>query len=300
MRLRRFVRRRPQLRTILVWPTLVTMGNLLAGAIAIAHLVDAASTLDPVRREVLWERAAWLVFAGMLCDALDGRVARLTNTSSPFGAELDSLADVVTFGLVPAILARTLLIDTFPLLPTKLITTLCVVYVMGAALRLARYNVESARTTDTGERHVTLIFRGLPSPAAAGVIASLVLLRHEYGLHWMDWVALFATPLLGFLMISRMPYSHVLNRWLDGGRPLLSIVLLGIAVLLVVMYFHATVAAAFFLYALLGPVLWASWRLTGRPRWVVTEEEDEADEDEVDVVDGGPSAKDVPLRSARR
>src|SRR5688572_24251937 len=93
-------------------------------------------------REALWVKAAWMVFIGMICDVLDGRVARLTGAASTFGAELDSLADVVTFGVTPALLAKSVVQDSFSL-PSKAVTALVAVYALGAALRLARYNVES-------------------------------------------------------------------------------------------------------------------------------------------------------------
>jgi len=268
-------RRRRRLVTIQVVPTLITAGNLIMGVLAVAYLVDAAAT--PVRAEALFVRAAWLIFFGMFLDTLDGRIARMTGTTSDFGAQLDSLADVVTFGVAPALLAKSLLAAAFPALSGKLIFSLCLVYVLGAALRLARYNVESERTSSAGAVHVTRVFRGLPSPAAAGVIASMVLLRHEFAVHQsVDWAVLFFTPLLGMLMVSRMPYSHLMNRYFDAGRaqPLI-VVVLALLVYLVVAHFIETVSGIFLLYAFSGPVLTLSNRLIGWPAWVVHEEEDE-------------------------
>src|SRR5687768_5765026 len=99
-------RRRPRLLVLQVLPTLVTLGNVLAGFLALSYAVDAWRELDPVARERLWTYAAWAVVLGMVCDALDGRVARLTGAASSFGAELDSLADMITFGVAPALLAK--------------------------------------------------------------------------------------------------------------------------------------------------------------------------------------------------
>lgn len=273
-------RRRRTLRTIQVLPTLITAGNLVAGLLAISYLVDAAGA-EAARADALAVKAAWLLFLGMFLDTLDGRIARMTGTTSDFGAQLDSLADVVTFGVAPALLAKSILTPAFPLLTGKLIFGLCLVYVLGAALRLARYNVESERTKAAGVRHVTRIFRGLPSPAAAGVVASLVLLGHEYAVHgWLGetlhWVLLGVPPVLGLFMISRMPYSHVMNRYFDAQRAHpVTVVLLLLLVYLVVEHFVETVTALFSLYALSGPLLTASHRLFGWPVWAEQEEEDE-------------------------
>jgi CDP-diacylglycerol--serine O-phosphatidyltransferase len=279
MRLRPLPRRRrgQPLLTIQVLPTLVTLGNLLAGVLALAYLEDSMGATDPAVRDGLWSKAAWLVFLGMFCDALDGRIARLTRTTSPFGAQLDSLADVVTFGLVPAFLSKTMLSVTFPSVSPRLLLALSVVYVGGAALRLARYNVESARVSPGGAPHVTLVFRGMPSPAAAGLLASVVLLRLEYALPALGVVLAFLTPVVGLLMVSRLPYPHVLNRWLEGRRGIPAMVLLAVTLFLVLAFFLETIAAVFVAYALSGPVLFALARLTGRPRWALFEEDDEAD-----------------------
>ena len=281
------------LRSVSVLPTLVTMGNLLAGVLALSYLLDAAAETDTARRDALWSRAAWMVFLGMFCDALDGRIARMTRTTSAFGAQLDSLADIVTFGVVPAMLGKALLTATFPMVSPRLLVALCVVYVVGAALRLARYNVESARVSHEGEGHVTMVFRGIPSPAAAGVLASLVLLWTEYDVRSLDWVVLFVTPLLGVLMISRLPYPHLVNRFLEGRRPLPTVVVVIVVIFFGAVFFQETIAAAFFAYAVSGVVLYALARWTGRPRWVFREEEDEAPEDDENDEAGEPRSGDA-------
>jgi CDP-diacylglycerol--serine O-phosphatidyltransferase len=277
MRIRPFrAAKRSPLKAVQVLPTMVTAGNLLAGLLAICYLQDAAGA-DAVRADALVVKAAWMVFLGMFCDGLDGRVARLTRTSSAFGAQLDSLADVVTFGVAPAMMMKTIVEANFPLLAPKMIVTLAAVYVLGAGLRLARYNVETARTSAAGENHATLVFRGIPSPAAAGVVASLVLLRHEYALHELDWALLIAPPVLGVLMVSRLPYAHVLNRWFDGARPISTVVVIALGLFLSVLYFHETVTAVFSIYAVSGPIVTMLARATGRPTWATREEEDEED-----------------------
>ena len=274
-------RRRPRLVAVQILPTLITLGNVLAGFLAVSYAVDAwGHTGDPKAQEALWAKAAWMVFVGMVCDALDGRVARLTGAESAFGAELDSLADMITFGVAPALLAKSIAQHALPWLPPKVATVLAMVYVLGAALRLARYNVESARAT--APHHVTRVFRGLPSPGAAGVIASIVLLRHEHGLDAIAWGLLAGAPVLGVLMISRFAFTHVMNRYLSGARsPFLAVFLL-LAVFLALQQPEATLAGVFVLYALSGPLLFVTGWLFGWPRWAVDEADDEADEEEDD------------------
>lgn len=218
-----------------------------------------------------------MIFLGMVCDALDGRIARLMRVTSPFGAQLDSLADVVTFGVVPALLAKTVLSASFPALPGMVAMAVVAGYALGAALRLARYNTESAAVAAGAGPHVTRTFRGLPSPAAAGALAALFLLRHEYGLHGLDWAVVAAAPVLGLLMISRLPYSHVMNRYVDGPGGLGFVLVLGATALLAVAYFEATVAGVFVLYALTGPFVALVGLLTGRLGWAFREDLDEAE-----------------------
>ncbi len=270
-------RKRLRVRSIQVLPTCITATNLMAGLLALSYLMDAASASSETVRDGFIVRAAWLLFLGMLCDALDGRIARMTGTTSAFGAQLDSLADVVTFGVAPALISRVALGFYFPAMPGKLLVALAIVYILGAALRLARYNVETARVEESeGSGHVTNVFRGLPSPAAAGMIASLVILRHHYGLHWLDWALIVLTPVLGLCMVSRLPYSHLLNRYFDGKRPLVAVVFLMCTVYMVVQYFEETVCAGFFLYVMSGPAAVAWNRITGGATWASDEAGDEA------------------------
>ncbi len=278
---------------------MITTGNLLAGILALAYLNDAASAGGSAQEAELWVKAAWMVFLGMLCDGLDGRVARWTRSSSAFGAQLDSLADVVTFGVVPALLARSILIASFPNVGKRLLTGFVVVYLVGAALRLARYNVESARVSSEGARHVTRTFRGLPTPAAAGTVASLVLLTQAYSIPHFDWAILLLTPVLGLLMISRLPYSHVANRVLEGHRALPTIVLLAFVVFLGVIHFEETIGAVFLLYTSSGAVIYGLARLTGRPAWVFEEEDDETLAAEDAPADGDGRTADTPAPFGR-
>ena len=163
-------------RLIPVVPTALTLGNLVCGFLAMAKLIDAlqlapldGGPLSPLFGERVLQ-ACWLLIAGMIFDALDGRVARLMKASSAFGVQLDSLADVVSFGLAPALMAKVVYEHTMRSLDLAWrpgwVTTLCALYLMGAALRLARFNVAA----DSDEKSHD-VFMGLPSPAAALTIA---------------------------------------------------------------------------------------------------------------------------------
>jgi CDP-diacylglycerol---serine O-phosphatidyltransferase len=297
-------RKRPRLLTIQVLPTLVTLGNVLAGVLALSYLIDAWGASGDARGR-LWAQAAIAILAGMVCDALDGRVARLTGAASSFGAELDSLADVVTFGVAPALLAKSIAQASLPDLSPRVATMLVIVYTIGAALRLARYNVESNRVAEPG--HETRVFRGLPSPGAAGVLATLALLHVDYGFESIAIALLASAPLCGVLMVSRLAYPHVVNRWLTAAQSPVAILLLLVSVFVGIHYPALSLGTLFIGYALSGPVIWGVKLLLGRPRWADEEDEDEVVLPEVDVpareagaLEGEGDATDRPPGAAAR
>jgi CDP-diacylglycerol--serine O-phosphatidyltransferase len=227
-----------KIRTIAVLPTLFTLGNLVCGffSIVVASRVErpmtdrippspagvmvAFDSNDPTHNIML---SGWLIFLGMIFDALDGHVARLARTSSDFGAELDSLCDVVTFGVAPGFL----LVKMCPYLAyyhPEAIWVIAAALPVCAALRLARFNVE----TPTDDDHLN--FSGLPSPAAAGSIAGFAILFYTLrrdtstvpNLQQIDsimeiWVCVFALA-AGALMVSRIPYPHIVNQIFRGQR----------------------------------------------------------------------------------
>ena len=286
------VRPHKRLTSTAVLPTVVTAGNLVAGFLAIAYLTQleaAAPLADPK-----FTSAAWLIFIGMFCDAADGRIARMTHTASPFGAQMDSLADIVTFGIAPALLGKVWIDHAFADVHGRLLFGLSVVYVLGAAMRLARYNVEQGPGEGLGP---TKTFAGLPTPAAAGVVAALVLLRQEvggarlYGVldhALLDWLILGLMPVLGYLMISRWPYPHLVNRAFDGARPLGMIVVLVLLLFFIVSYFQETVALGFLAYALSGFVLMVGLRLRGRRSWETDGRESVESEDALGATPSDP------------
>jgi len=280
-------------------PTMITLCNLLCGFGSIVLSMSADN--PPIHfhdfgtADCLYV-AGLLIFVAMFFDVFDGQVARWTKTTSKFGMEMDSLADVVSFGVAPAVLVKAA-VDTlgvFPV-PDRYVWLLLAVYVCCAALRLARYNVESA----TGHHD---FFFGLPSPAAAGCVASLVILttqdvQHHLP-HWhpgamrmpMTWLEgwreqcfelvliglPFVTLCLGILMVSRVHYLHMGDRLLGGRRSLMHLLLLVLLLVLVAMMHEAMLALLFNGYVLFGIVNEIRYQLfpSTRPEgWVASAEE---------------------------
>lgn len=263
-------RRRPLLKIALL-PAVITLGNGVCGTIAILQVGIALHRIgqhdDPSR---YLQRAALLILVAMVLDALDGFVARLTKTAGPFGAQLDTLCDLVTFGIAPAFLvfAVTRESQAHSDFWSRVITAACVLYAICALVRLARFTVE---TTPDESSHRE--FAGLPSPAAAGVIAGAFLawpkLMNNEEHAWIVDTMKAALPGLAFglgiLMVSRFRYTHVVTRLLKGKRPFITIVEIALASALVFLFREIAVFLAFFGYALVGPIGWLRSRILRKP-----------------------------------
>jgi CDP-diacylglycerol--serine O-phosphatidyltransferase len=205
-----------------------------------------------------FDNAAKAIGWAILFDGLDGRIARLTNSASEFGREFDSLADVIAFGVAPALLAyawgiRALDVTYGPEVVKHLRQIGWVVtfaYVICGAARLARFNIDS--TKGSQERR---FFIGLPSPAAAGVVASIV--------HWTknpldEWVhgaiGLGLMALLAFLMVSRVRYYSFKGFNLRQRRPYVAIIVLGLIVWSIAAYSEPVLLTLALTYLLSGPL----------------------------------------------
>ncbi|GJM21184.1 MAG: CDP-diacylglycerol--serine O-phosphatidyltransferase [Planctomycetota bacterium] len=263
-------------------PSILTLGNLLCGFLAIAKTVDAlqisggGDALDPAFSAKILS-AAYLVLLAMVFDALDGRVARLTKQTSAFGAQLDSLADVVTFGVAPAVMAKVAyehgMVGLGYAYSAKLVTLLCGFYLVGAVLRLARFTSGGAEESD--ESHQT--FEGLPSPAAAGVILSLTLFIFD-GRRQLPLEADSATSLavwllhglpgiacaLGLLMVSRVPYVHVVQRYIGHNTRLPTFVIIALVCLFMILFHEWSLMVVACSYALGSTVLAVRARIRGQ------------------------------------
>lgn len=273
----RTVSNRPKyrrIRAISMGPALVTLGNLLCGFAAI-HFCSRPG--DPLHNLTI---ACYLIFAAMVCDVLDGRLARFSRTTSEFGAQLDSLADVVSFGAAPAFIAIRLIIaitndpQAGPAAATAF-GRFCWIaggaYLACGALRLARFNVENLP-----DEASHMDFRGLPIPGAAGALTALMLLNLEVvraleanpSLTAVAKVLAVTLPcvtiILGLLMVSSVPYVHALNRFLRGKKPFWMLVAAAFSVLAFLLWREIVLAVVLCGYALSGPVLWLVLQVRGR------------------------------------
>jgi CDP-diacylglycerol--serine O-phosphatidyltransferase len=238
-------------------PNLLTTAALFSGFYAIVAAID-----------LKFENAGIAVFVAMLFDGLDGRVARWTHTESAFGKEYDSLSDMVSFGLAPAIVtyqwgvAR---IAEYGPLWRRLGWLVCFFYAAAAALRLARFNARSA----TQDKHY---FEGLPSPSAAAIVAALVWLasdRINVGLPGLI-LAFLVTAFAGALMISRFAFSSFKGVTPGARVRFPTIVLVPLAFVLIALHPSSTLLALFGGYALSAPLVWAYRKLRKRTRGTAT------------------------------
>ena len=275
--------KRAYIRSVYFLPSLATLGNAVCGFGAMYVAAMAATALhsdmgplvyrDPLAKWLgihPFAAAAYLIFLAMLFDALDGRLARFTRHTTDFGGQLDSLADVVSFGAAPAFIA----LQVFKLqgpevwLPvSRLVWAIGAIYFSCAALRLARFNVSN----EHGEQH-HYSFLGLPSPGAGGAVAAFILMQQDLRSNRFDNLSdlcIWLLPMIvlgtGLLMVSGIRYPHLVNRYLRGKRSLARLLLVLGLILLLVVWHQYTLGLGAVAYALWGPVSWAYVRFRPRP-----------------------------------
>ena len=247
---------------------MATLGNAICGfaAMYVAAFDLFNVGVDPLAKWLLAHKfmaAAYLIFAAMIFDALDGRLARFTRHTTDFGGQLDSLADVVSFGAAPAFIALLLFKNEGPTLPfviTRLIWAIGALYFSCAAIRLARFNVSN----EHGEQH-HFSFLGLPSPGAAAVVVGFILmqqdLQHDVGMRWatgLSNICVYLLPFIvlfsGLLMVSTIRYPHAVNRWMRGRRPMARLMTGVIVVLLMSVAHRYVIGVGCLVYALYAPI----------------------------------------------
>jgi CDP-diacylglycerol--serine O-phosphatidyltransferase len=197
-------------RGMFLLPSLFTVGNIAAGYFSITQTIAAIGGIGDARTHLDW--AAIAILIAIPLDSLDGRIARMTNTCSDFGKELDSLADAITFGMAPSLLA---LIWGFHFLPTSINPQLrqnllhagafiCFLFLIGGVSRLARFNISHDAQPRNPGRPGRKYFVGMPIPAAAGLLAASVHLCFGYPNQawWVAIVWLAVVGMSGFLMVS--------------------------------------------------------------------------------------------------
>jgi CDP-diacylglycerol--serine O-phosphatidyltransferase len=264
------------IRAVAVLPTLFTLGNLICGFFAIVVLsrIERPVTADfkpaksikfDVKPDEGLKQAARelgeltdsddpthnlllcgaLIMLAMLFDAVDGQLARITRATSDFGAQLDSLCDLVSFGLAPAILLVKMC-PQFSYWHRDAIWCVAAVFACCAALRLARFNVES----DSDDDHT--MFAGLPTPAAAAAIGSFAILSYslrnetavvihenfkEYD-RWMQHLVPLFAVVISVLMVSRLPYPHPLTQFVRGQRSFAQLIAIVFSLMLILIVWN--------------------------------------------------------------
>jgi CDP-diacylglycerol--serine O-phosphatidyltransferase len=224
---------KPTRRGIYLLPNLFTTAALFAGFYAVVAAIAER-----------YEAAAVAVFVAMLLDGVDGRVARMTNTESAFGAEYDSLCDMVSFGVAPALVAFMWSLHSLG----KLGWLAAFVYTAAAALRLARFNTQLGVAD---KRY----FRGLPSPSAAALVAGMVWAGHEQGIagETVRYFAFAVTLLAGVLMVSNLRYHSFKALDLHGKVPFVAVLAVVLVFVLVSVHPPHILFLGFLVYAASGP-----------------------------------------------
>jgi CDP-diacylglycerol--serine O-phosphatidyltransferase len=266
--------RKQRLRYVTILPSLVTILNGVCGFWAIVLAGKGEKSFD---------MAGYMILVAMVADMLDGRLARMSHSTSSFGGQLDSLCDMISFGVAPAFLMLKILdfrlTDFEALRPAlshllhRFIWLAAAAYISCAAIRLARFNVENEN-----DESAHMSFMGLPTPAAAGVIVSLVIFHQEalpeisteHSLTYMicEKAIMYALPLLCYalaaLMVSRIRYSHVVNQYIRGKKPFAHFIRVLLLFGLIIWSRQAALVLIFCGFAASGFVKWLYCRTSGR------------------------------------
>lgn len=242
-----------QRRGIYLLPNLLTTTCLFGGFYAIVAAIDGN-----------FERAAVAIFVAMVFDGLDGRVARLTHTETTFGKEYDSLADMVAFGLAPAVVCYQWGVERIMEYGTawgRFGWIAAFFYAAAAALRLARFN---ARSAVQDKRY----FEGLPSPSAAAVVAAFIGLAHKYDIIGLPGlvIAFVVTGVAALLMVSRFAYRSFKDRAAGERVRYSRLLLVPLAIALIALDPPLVLFLMFGGFALSGPLGWCWHRLRRRKR----------------------------------
>ncbi len=251
---------------IYILPNLFTLAALFGGFYSIVMAMNARFDL-----------AALGVFAAMVLDSLDGRVARMTNTQSAFGEQMDSLSDMVSFGAAPALIAYEWSLKGLG----RWGWIAAFVYCACAALRLARFNVNTGVVDKRW-------FQGLPSPAAAALVAGFIWLMTEWGkrggevlyLSWnqITWVTFAFTLYAGLTMVTNAPFYSFKDIQMKKSVPFAVIVLIALGIAVINIHPPTVLFGLFVAYGLSGYVVYAWRKAKGQPVSVISISTDEPDE----------------------
>jgi CDP-diacylglycerol--serine O-phosphatidyltransferase len=249
-------------RGIYVLPNAVTLAALFAGFYGIVMAMSGR-----------FEAAAIGIFCAAILDSLDGRIARMTNTQSAFGEQMDSLCDMVSFGLAPALIVYEWSLKGLG----KAGWIVAFIYCAAAALRLARFNTNIGVVDKR-------FFQGLPSPAAAALVIGWIFVMEDAGwrdastIPWLSWTSLCITFFAGLTMVTNLPFYSFK---VVGGRktvPFAVIVAVALGIALVNVHPPIVLFSLFLAYGLSGYVIYAYRKAKGRPVSVIATSTDEPEE----------------------
>jgi len=246
---------------IYLLPNLMTAGNLFCGFAAVLCIYDGAQDTDFRLAAVKFHDAIWFILAACIFDLLDGRLARLGGHDSAFGREFDSLADVISFGLAPALMVYRIVLLAFP----RVGWVVAFIYLLCGALRLARFNVAAADGVPSNNKE----FLGFPITAAAGLIASITLFMlwwfgekdHEIG--EFKWVLPPLMVFLSIMMFSRLRYPSFKAVTWRTTRSLSRFLVIAVVLLFTVLNYEwmpAVLFLAYLLYGLVRPWVSKAWQ----------------------------------------
>ena len=251
---------------IYILPNLFTLGALFGGFYSVVMAMNARFDL-----------AALGVFAAMILDSLDGRVARMTNTQSAFGEQMDSLSDMVSFGAAPALIAYEWSLKGLG----RWGWIAAFVYCACTALRLARFNVNTAVIDKRW-------FQGLPSPAAAALVAGFIWLMTDWGkrggevlsLSWnqITWVTFAFTLYAGLSMVTNAPFYSFKDVQMKKSVPFAVIVLIALGIAVINIHPPTVLFGLFVAYGLSGYVVYGWRKAKGQQTSVISDSTDEPDE----------------------
>ena len=248
---------------IYILPNLFTLAALFGGFYAIVMAMNARFELSAIG-----------VFVAMVFDSLDGRVARLTNTQSTFGEQMDSLSDMVSFGAAPSLVVYEWALKGLG----KLGWVAAFVYCCCAALRLARFN------TNIGVIDKRF-FQGLPSPAAAALVMGFIWLMDDQGFDgsmsgsWLIWTAFAFTLYAGLTMVTNVPFYSFKDVNPKRSVPFVVIVAIALGLAIINLHVPAALFGLFCVYGFSGYAVYAWRRVKGRPVSVIATSTDEPDEE---------------------
>jgi CDP-diacylglycerol--serine O-phosphatidyltransferase len=253
---------RPRRKGIYILPNLFTLAALFGGFYAIVMAMNGR-----------FEQAAIGVFCAMVLDSLDGRVARMTNTQSAFGEQMDSLSDMVSFGAAPALIVYEWALKDMG----KLGWIAAFVYCSGAALRLARFNTNIAVVDKR-------FFQGLPSPAGAALVMGLIWVVTDLGetaqsLPGMVWLACGFTLYAGLTMVTNVPFYSFKDVNFRRTVPFIAIVAIALGMAVITIHPPIVLFGIFVFYGVSGYGVYAWKRFKGKPVSVISTSTDEPDEE---------------------